>query len=387
MRWVRKPVIVGRVPGTGGFPMQHPSARLLAAVAVALAVPLAACGADEEFSEERLVSEVRPSVVQITGRVGESGSSGTGVVIDAKRGLVLTNAHVIAGASALRAKAGDRAATEGPARVVAQAPCEDLAVIAFSEPTPGLQALPLGDSSKVKVGQHVTALGYPASFENPERQRVVATDGTVSSTNVAAEPDASLPEYTSTIQHQAPVNPGNSGGPLVDDDGRLVGINTLANTQQNDRAVQGQYYAISVNHAKRFLPSLSAGKDRAYVGWSLAPLAAVPVADVFANDPDWEADSRARLGAETQAELERSGIDGMFVLGSDTGSSAQEANIIFGDLVTSIEGASVTSMKDACEVLESKSTGDEVKVRGRYLNSAKDGGQVLKRWSAELGVR
>lgn len=367
--------------------MQHPSLRLLALAPLVAAASLSACGGGEEFSEAQLVSDVRPSVVQITGRVGDSVSSGTGVVIDAKRGLVLTNAHVIAGASALRAKAGDRAATEGPARVVAQAPCEDLAVIAFSEPTAGLKALPLGDSSKVEVGQHVTALGYPTSFENPEQQRVVATDGTVSSTNVAAEPDPSLPRYTSTIQHQAPVNPGNSGGPLVDDDGRLVGINTLANTQQNDRPVQGQYYAISVNHAKRFLPSLTAGRDRAYLGWSLAPLATVPVADVFAGDTDWKADGRARLGAETQAELERSGVDGMFVLGSDTGSVAQEANIIFGDLVTSIEGASVTSMKDACAILESKAPGDQVKVRGRYLNSAKDAGQVLKRWSAELDVR
>jgi S1-C subfamily serine protease len=367
--------------------MQRPSSRILVGATVLLAAPLAACGGSDEPSEEELIAQVRPSIVQITGRVGDSTSSGTGVVIDAERGLVLTNAHVIAGASALRAKAGDRAETEGPARVVAQAPCEDLAVIAFSERTPGLKALALGDSSNVELGQHVTALGYPVSFENPAEQRVVATDGTVSSTDVAAEPDASLPRYSSTIQHQAPVNPGNSGGALVDDDGKLVGVNTLANTEQNDRAVQGQYYAISINHAKRFLPSLTAGKDTAYVGWSLAPLASVPVAEVFASDPDWAADGRARLGAETQATLERSGIDGMFVLGSDTGSTAQNANIIFGDLVTSIEGATVTSMKDVCDILESKAPGDQVKVRGRYLNSAKDNEQVLNRWSAEISVR
>ncbi len=367
--------------------MPRPSSRILVCAAVLLSALLSGCGGSEEFSEEQLIADVRPSIVQITGRVGDSGSSGTGVVIDAERGLVLTNAHVIAGASALRAKAGDRAATEGPARIVAQAPCEDLAVIAFSERTPGLKELALGDSSTVELGQHVTALGYPVSFENPAEQRVVATDGTVSSTDVAAEPDPSLPRYASTIQHQAPVNPGNSGGALVDDDGKLVGINTLANTEQNDRAVQGQYYAISINHAKRFISSLTAGKDTAYVGWSLAPLASVPVAEVFAGDADWAADDRVRLGARTQATLERSGIDGMFVLGSDTGSTAQKANIIFGDLVTSVEGASVTSMQDVCEVLESKASGDQVKVRGRYLNSAKDGDQVLNRWSAEISVR
>lgn len=345
---------------------------------------LAGCGGDDKASQEELIAKVRPSVVKISGRVGDSTSSGTGVVIDAERGHVLTNAHVVAGASALRATVGDDETTEGPARVLAQAPCQDLAVVALAASTPGLKAVPLGDSSKVKPGQHVTALGYPASFANPGRQTVVATVGTVSSTGVTAEPDPSLPRYESTIQHQAPVNPGNSGGPLVDDEGRLIGINTLANTQQNDRAIQGQYYAISVNHAKRFLPALKAGRSTAYVGWNLVPLAAVPVAEVFANDADWDAEGREKLGAEVQAALEQSGVDGMFVLDSDTGSTAQKANVVFGDVVTSIEGASVTSMDDACAILESHERGDRIKVRGRYLNSAEDVDQVLKKWSAEL---
>jgi S1-C subfamily serine protease len=354
-----------------------------------LALPgVAGCGSDEEpFSEEALIEETRPSVVQISGRRGDGAPSGTGFVLDARRGLVLTNDHVIAGATALRGRAGDRAATEGPMRVVGRAPCEDLALLAFTEPTPGLRALELGDSASVKPGQHVTALGYPTSFEDRARQRVIATDGTVSSVDVAAEPDASLPRYAATIQHQAPVNPGNSGGPLVDDDGRLVGINTLANTEQSGRAVQGQYYAITVNHAKRFLPALRAGRDRANAGWSLAPLAAVPVAEVFAGDESWKADGRAELGARTQARLEQEGVDGMFVLASDTDSTAQRADIVFGDLVTEIEGTPVTSMRDVCDVLESAAPGAKVKVRGRYLNSAQDADQVLKPWSAQIVLR
>jgi S1-C subfamily serine protease len=349
---------------------------------------LAGCGSDEKpFSEEALIEQVRPSVVQITGKRGGSTPSGTGFVVDAKRGLVLTNEHVIAGTSALRGRAGDAATTEGPMRVVGRAPCEDLALVAFTEPTPGLRALELGDSAAVKPGQHVTALGYPASFEDPARQRMIATDGTVSSVDVAAEPDPSLPRYAATIQHQAPVNPGNSGGPLVDDDGRVVGINTLANTEQGDRAIQGQYYAITTDHAKRFLPALRAGRDRAYAGWSLAPLAAVPVAEVFAGDTSWKQDGRAELGLRTQAQLEREGVEGMFVLGSDTGSTAQRADIVFGDLVSEIEGTPVSSMRDVCDVLASRATGDRVKVRGRYLNSAENADQVLNRWSAEIVLR
>lgn len=364
--------------------MLRPTRSTLLPAVVLLALPMGACGNDTSFSEESLVDQVRPSVVSITGRVGDEASGGTGFVIDAKRGLVLTNEHVIAGTSALRARVGDRASSEGPARIVAQDPCQDLALIQLTERPEGLRALPLGDSSKVKVGQHVTALGYPASFAEPEKQRMVATDGTVSSVDVEASPSASLPNYRSTIQHQAPVNPGNSGGPLVDDDGKVVGVNTLANTLQNERSIQGQYYAITADHVKEVLPALRAGTSTGYLGWSLAPLASVPVAQVFAGDESWSADGRAALGARTEAALRRSGIDGLFVMGSDTGSPAARGDIVFGDLITEVEGASVSSVAEVCDILESKRVGDSITVRGRYLNSAKDADQVLRRWRAVL---
>lgn len=358
--------------------------RLLPVLAVC-AIPLGACGGDDEsFSEEALVEQVRPSLVSITGRTGDSASGGTGFVIDADRGLVLTNEHVVAGTSALRARVGDRADTEGPARIVAQDPCQDLALIQLTERPESLRALKLADSAKVKVGQHVTALGYPASYADPAKQRMVATDGTVSSVDVEATPSSSLPRYSSTIQHQAPVNPGNSGGPLVNDDGEVVGINTLANTVQNERAIQGQYYAITANHAKDVLPGLRAGTSTGYLGWSLAPLASVPVAEVFAADESWKADGRAALGARTEAALKSEGVDGLFVMGSDTGSPAARSDIVFGDLVTEVEGASVSSVAEVCDILESKQVGDTITVRGRYLNSAKDAEQVLHRWRAVL---
>jgi S1-C subfamily serine protease len=176
-------------------------------------------------------------VVRIQGKEG----GGSGVVVDAERGLVLTNAHVAVGLEGTKARVGDDASTETPARLVAAAPCDDLAVMLLVNKPQNLQAIQLGDSSGVKQGDHVTVLGYPGTFEEQrlgenvnQAQQLVATDGNVSAVNVAATPDPSLPRFASTIQHQAPVNPGNSGGPLVNDKGQLVGINTLRNpaTQQ-----------------------------------------------------------------------------------------------------------------------------------------------------------
>lgn len=350
----------------------------------ALTAAPAACGGGSEgpstLSQEDLITKVTPSVVKLSGRRGESGSGGSGVVIDARRGYVLTNAHVIAGLSALQAKVGDLASTQTAARVVAQAPCDDLALVKLVDVPANLRALALGNSS-VRRGQHVTALGYPSSFEDPAAQTVVATSGTVSSPQVAAEPDPSLPRYPSTIQHQAPINPGNSGGPLVDDQARVIGLNTLGNTQQGGRAIQGQYYAISANHIKSLLPDLEAGRSTAYAGWALAPVQAIPIARIFATDPDWQA---PRLGVTVAATLRATNAQGLYVLGSDTGSPAEDSDIVFGDMVTSLEGTSVRTVADVCDVLESHNLGDKLFVRGRYLNSAKNSDQVLHRWHARI---
>ncbi len=360
-----------------------PIRDLAVATAVGALVVFAGCG-EEEFSQEELVTRVKPSVVQITGKRGDQAGGGTGVVIDAARGRVLTNAHVVAGASSLRAKVGDDPRTAGPARVVAQAPCEDLAIIELSEKPAGLRALPLGDSSKVKVGQHVSAFGYPLSFENPDEQTVVATDGSVSSADVEAEPSPSLPKYQSTIQHQAPINPGNSGGPLVNDDGELVGINSLGNVEQNERPIQGQGYAITMNHAKQLLPDLQAGRSTADAGWSLVPLDGISVAEAFAGDASWKAEGRAELGLEVQERIARAGIDGLYVLDSATGSPAAEVKIGFGDLVTAIEGTPVRTVEEVCEILESSGPGKKLRVRGRYINSAPDLDRILRRWTAGM---
>lgn len=337
------------------------------------------------LSQTQLVAQVSPSVVEITGKEGDVTVGGSGVVIDSNRGLVLTNAHVVAGLASIQAKVGDNTATQGPARIVGTAPCDDLAVVQLINKPAGLRALPLGTSATVKSGESVTAFGYPASFENPEQQTVVTTTGTVSSPNVPADPAPDLPHYPSTIQHQAPINPGNSGGPLVNQQGQLIGVNTLGNTQQNGRNIQGQYYAISIDHIKQVLPNLEAGHSQANVGWDLAPINEVDLAQQFGQDPRW---NDSTLGQRVQNALSKPpATTGLYVLGSATGSPAEKANIGWGDVMDHIENTPVNTVADVCSIVQSHGAGDTLFIHGQYLNSANSTRQIFHGWTDHVKLK
>ena len=221
-------------------------------------------------TQQELVAGVERSVVQIFGRIGEGYAGGTGVVIDAKEGLILTNDHVVSGMTAMKARSETLKPT--PVQVVGRASCDDLALVKFGRPQSGVEQMELGSSAGVQRGDHVTALGFPASFQEFAEAKMTAVEGSVAVVDISAAPDVTLPNYESLIQHQAPTNPGNSGGPLVDDYGLLIGINTLGNDSAGGRPIENQNYSIAVDHVKRLLPDLRSGKDDAYVGWRLTPV-------------------------------------------------------------------------------------------------------------------
>jgi S1-C subfamily serine protease len=298
------------------------------------------------------------------------------------QGLILTNAHVVEGVTALKAKVGDR--NSEPIRLVASAPCDDLAVVKFVNAVGVQKTIPLGSSAALKQGDHLTALGYPASFQNPGSATVSSTEGSVSNASVSGtQIDASLPKYPSLIQHSAALNPGNSGGPLVNDKGELVGINTLTNTEQGGRAIQGQGYAISIDHIKELLPDLRAGKSRADVGWSLTPLSDLNLVTLFTNDPDFHS---AQLGTAVAKVVQQQGIKGLFVLTTGTGSPARNAKIGYGDSIQTIEGRPVNSVGDVCDILESARPGSSIRVAGHQINSGNKIKAVLNAFTETVQI-
>jgi len=194
--------------------------------------------ADFDDSIEALVRTVDPSVVQVftsgvtpvAGVVADQSSlvttqraSGSGVIVDPE-GYIVTNAHVVRGASRVRVEIPTRQTGQSvlatrtrvaPARVIGIDEETDLAVLRVEER--GLAALPFGDSDDLRAGQMVLAFGSPLGLQNS------VSLGIVSSVARQLEPESPM-VY---VQTDASINPGNSGGPLVDARGRLIGINTL----------------------------------------------------------------------------------------------------------------------------------------------------------------
>jgi S1-C subfamily serine protease len=346
---------------------------ILLAMATAGALSLAVgCGGGDDGDDEpqpldpqEVISASSPGTVEIYGKYGDEAFGGSGFIYDAGPPVrILTNSHVIEGLTGLQVKVGDQLPTVS-ARVVAQAPCDDVAVLELPSPPPEVTALPLGDSDTVESGAEVVALGYPGNFQRYKQQQVSSTQGTVSNPDlVGNQISDDLPQFPALIQHTAALNSGNSGGPLVDEFGEVVGINTLS---RSGKGAQGQNYSIDINTVQTLLSDLEAGTDRAYVGWAIAPLDIVPydvrVADYIASYDFSIATAKANVNFDERE------LDGLYVLGDVDSGSPADKKVFGGDLITDIDGTSVETVNQVCKILQGKSPGDTIRVQGIGLTS------------------
>lgn len=313
---------------------------LLLVAAVLLVVVLTGGDGDEEaqaLSSGEIAGANKRSTVSINTRgpaLDENGEKvvaaggGSGIVLDARQGYVLTNAHVVAGATSVKARLEN--GEDVNARVLGTAPCEDLAVIELATRPPGLKSATLGRSGPVKAGDDVTALGFPGAFEaDITERRLQSNEGVITSRPGPARLGDSLPLLPAVIQHQAPINAGNSGGPLFNDRGEVIGVNTFAAAASG---AQNQNGAIAMDCARSVLPALKRGEDQGYVGWSLE------------NVPELNND--------------------LYVLGVDANSPADKARVFFLDRIDELDGTAVQNVPDVCDILGSKAAGDNLKVTG-----------------------
>jgi S1-C subfamily serine protease len=195
----------------------------------------------DAFSEAvvRVAESLRPAVVHL--RAGPRGRQGTGSgVLFAPDGLLLTNHHVVQGHDRVRVRLHDGRELSG--EVVGNDPWTDLAVVrADASALPHAQ---FGDSAALRVGQLVVAIGSPLGFESTVTAGVVSATGRTLRSITGALVD-------NVIQTDAALNPGNSGGPLVDTRCRVIGINTAV-----IQPAQGLCFAVPVNTARHLLPQL-----------------------------------------------------------------------------------------------------------------------------------
>ncbi len=185
--------------------------------ATAGAVQPATTTTNEETVREAAIAKIRPAVVEVDVTLSGASALGSGVIVD-RRGYIVTNNHVVAGAQSIEVVLSN--GTHLPAQLVGTDPADDLAVVKITT-TANLTVATLGDSSKLQVGQDVLAIGSPLG----NAQSV--TSGIISALGRSVSEGQGGATISNAVQTDAPINPGNSGGALVDLQGNLIGIPTL----------------------------------------------------------------------------------------------------------------------------------------------------------------
>lgn len=262
-------------------------------------------------------------------------SLGSGVVLSAD-GYILTNNHVVDGADALEVVA------EGEtyeAKLIGTDPSSDLAVIKVDGAT--LKPIELGNSADLVVGEWVMAAGSPFGMEQS------VSTGIVSAVNRSYADEESGAIYTNMIQTDAAINSGNSGGALVDAEGKLIGINTLIMSTSGTSSGVG--FAIPVDYAAGIAEQIIQGKSPSH--------AQMGVSMITVNDQIAQ-----RFGLES--------TEGAYINSLVSGGAADKAGLKEGDVIVKVDGDEIISSSDLVLAVRAHNPGDQVQVT--YLRDGKE---------------
>lgn len=300
---------------------------------------------NDELATVRLFQENTPSVVYITNLAARQDAftldvlevpqgSGSGFVWD-KQGHVVTNYHVIRGASDLKVTLADQNTYD--AKVVGFDQDKDVAVLRIEAPKDKLRPIPIGVSADLLVGQKVFAIGNPFGLDH------TLTTGVISGLRREISSAATGRPIQDVIQTDAAINPGNSGGPLLDSSGNLIGINTAIYSPSG--ASSGVGFSIPVDTVGGIVDQLvKFGKvTRPILGIKFAP----------------------------DQSVEQLGVSGVLVLDAPPNGPAGKAGLqptkrdaygrlILGDIITSVNGKKVTNGSDLYRILDQCEVGDKV---------------------------
>ena len=315
------------------------------------AAAAAASAADRTSSVSAVYAAASASVVEVATTGGGGGFDplgqgrqegvGSGFVYDAA-GHIVTNHHVVDGAQSVRVTFAD--GTERDATVVGADPSTDLAVLRVDLPS-GVRPLKLAGSDSVDVGEAVVAIGSPYGLDQ------TLTAGIVS----ALDRDIQAPNgrtITGAIQTDAAINHGNSGGPLLDADGRVIGVN--AQIESEGGGSDGIGFAIPSDTVRSVVPPLASGREVAhpYLGVEIATVPAAAAARLGAP----ERGAAALVGVVSGSPAGRAGLR------AATGTATADGREypVGGDLVTAVDGTAVESSEDLQAAVAAKRPGDEV---------------------------
>ena len=274
----------------------------------------------EEQNVVRIARQVSPAVVSVA---QEEGGSGSGVIVRAN-GVILTNAHVVGMSRTVRVGLADGRRVDG--RVLGRDPALDVAVVRID--VPNVPVAPLGDSDRLEVGQTAIAIGNPLGLER------TVTTGVISAVNRSPR-GMSL---DGLIQTDAAISPGNSGGPLLDSGGRVIGINTAV---LRATGAQGLGFAVPINLAENVVEQiLATGRVvRSYLG-------------VEYRDVEPEMAEQFRLSVR----------EGIVVAAVEAGKPADRAGVERGDIITRIDDTPIKQGGDLRRLLRERRPGETIQI-------------------------
>jgi putative serine protease PepD len=300
---------------------------------------VSAAGQALQSDYERVVSTALPSIV----RIDTSSGLGSGIILDPS-GDIVTNAHVVGSATTFTVTLSTDPAALA-ARLIASFPQGDLAVIKLDSPPSGLAAAGFADSSKLRIGQIVMAMGNPLGLSSSVTQGIVSATGRT--VTEPAEGTTQGTTLTDMVQTSVDINPGNSGGALVDLSGRIVGIPTLtAVDRQLGGAAPGIGFAISSNTAKSIADQIVQSGRVTDSG-----LAALDIA------------GRTVLGDGFRPV-------GVGVVSVDAGGAAAKAGIVPGDLIARVNGTDTPDTAALSATLATLKPGQRVPVVVTHENGS-----------------
>jgi S1-C subfamily serine protease len=308
--------------------------------------------ADSELTLPDLFDKAEPSVVQVsaTSDTSEQGKLGSGFVYD-DNGHIVTNLHVASGSNQLDVTFAD--GTVYSATVIGSDPFTDLAVLYLKDaPKDKLVPLPLADSTKIRVGEQVAAIGNPFGLSSSMTAGIVSGVGRL----IPSQDSGPLPFFIPDIvQTDAPINPGNSGGPLLDTRGEVIGINTAIRSTTGEFAGIG--FAVPSNTISKVMPSLiKSGKfQHPWVGISGADMTPALAKALNLKEP------RGVLVVEVigGSPAEKAGIKA----GTNTVRVDGRQVPLGGDIVLELDGHQVRKVDDILVYLQrEKSVGDTMDV-------------------------
>ena len=284
-------------------------------------------------------------------------SSGSGVIIS-EDGYIATNNHVIKDADKIEVVLNNNKTYN--AEVIGKDPTTDLALLKIDEK--GLAFISYGNSDEVKIGEWVLAVGNPFNLTSTVTAGIVSAKGR-NINAIDGDPNKGQYSIESFIQTDAAVNPGNSGGALVNTDGLLVGINTAI--ASNTGSYTGYSFAIPVNIVRKVMNDLHdfGNVQRAFLGISIR-------------------DIDSKLQEEKGLKVSQ----GVYVAGLTDGGAAEKAGLREGDIITKINEASIKSTPELQEQISRYRPGEEVKVSISRDGEMKEMAMVLKNKNGETSI-